>query len=271
MPIAPPPQGPLHRRRAGWHTRRMRTAILAAALLGPLPAAAQTPPQSALQLSYEGSLGGIRMIHAEATLVQTPSGYTMRTAVTSVGGLAVLVHGHTDVLSQGIWQGAANAPTHVDSEGIWNGQPRRLIIDYLGDQPLIRVMIPAAPARRRAIDRASTAGTTDTLGLLVGMIRQVTLTGTCNRSTRLFDGAGVTQFDSTTGAPTIASPLLRCDFTTRKASGSLAASSAGRVGHGYALFAAPSAGLPAIPERIVFNTGWTGNAVLALTTVKPIP
>ena len=239
----------------------MRRILALLPLLWPLVAAASDPP---LLLTYQGTLAGAPVIHAEARLDRDATRYTLRTSVQTVGALSVLVRGHSDVISQGVWRGNGAVPSHTDSEGFWNGRPRRLVIDYAGGVPDIRVMEPDDPERRRALSRDDIAGTTDTLGLMVGLIRQVAATGRCDIDTRLFDGHGVTAFSMTTSARTAQPAALRCDFSTRKVAGLRPNDDPRRVDHGYALFAAPSPGLPVLPVRIVFHTRWTGDAVLAL-------
>jgi hypothetical protein len=198
--------------RAASHNGGMRCILAILPLLWPLAAAAEPP----LLLTYEGTLAGARMIHAEARLERDETGYTLRTGVRTVGAFAVLVRGRSDVISQGVWRGNGAVPSHTDSEGVWNGQPRRLVIDYAGGVPNIRVMQPADKERRRALGRDDTAGTTDALGLMVGLIRQVGVTGRCDMAARLFDGHGVTAFTMTTGTQTAPLGTLRCEFTTRK-------------------------------------------------------
>jgi hypothetical protein len=241
----------------------MRTALLLTALLWPLAARARPP----LQLSYDGTLGGLRMIQADAVLDQTDAGYVLRVHVKSVGALLLLARGYTDVVSQGTWQDGAAQPSRVDSEGYWNGRPRRLIVAYHNGLPAILVMQPADAERRRAVARDTIAGTSDLFGLVVGLMRQLAASGGCARSTRVFDGQGVTQFDMTTG-PLAQGPqgtLLRCDFTTSKVSSQHVNADPARQGHGYALFTTATAQMPPLPARIVFQTRWAGQAVLSLT------
>jgi hypothetical protein len=247
----------------------MRAALLLIGLFWPAAAIAQTP----LRLSYEGTLGGLRMIHADVVLDQTASGYVLRTHVQSVGALVLLARGYTDVVSQGTWRNGTAQPSRVDSEGTWNGRPRRLVVDYQNGLPVIQIMQPPDPKRLRAVTRDSVAGTTDLLGLVVGLMRQVAATGGCARSARVFDGLGVTQFDMRTGShtPGPQESLLRCDFTTTKVSGPHGRPDPARQGHGYALFTAAAAGMPPVPARIVFQTRWTGAAVLALTGAPSAP
>jgi hypothetical protein len=230
-------------------------------LAGPTRAEPQAP---AISVTYLGSFAGAAIVQLSGRLDRTDQGYTLRLGGTTVGAAAVIAHGRQDVISQGVWRGDGAMPTHVDSEGIWNGKIRRMIVDFPGGMPIIRIMLPADHERRRAVDRDAIAGTTDGLTVLVGLIRQVAATGKCDMRARVFDGHGVTAFAMTTAAPAAATPL-RCDFTTRKVAGLEADDDPKRVGHGYVLFAAPSPALPKLPVKLVFRVGWMGDAVLSLT------
>ena len=238
-------------------------------LLWPLAAQAAPP----LTVSYQGTLHGVAMVTIDATLRQDNAGYTVRTALRTVGAFARLVRGRSDVVAQGAWRGNAAAPTHLDSEGYWDGRQRRMIVDTVAGTPTIRLMVPPQPARRGALTRDDIAGTVDALGLFVALMREVAATGKCDANARVFDGHGVVAFSMTTAGSTAlqagetAYPglALRCEFATRKVAGLRADDDPGRTDHGIALFRAPAPGLPPLPVRIVFQRGWLGEAVLALT------
>ena len=242
----------------------MRIRALAAALLWSTAASAAPP---AVVLSFEGRLAGARIIQAQERLEQTAAGYTLHTAVHTVGGFAAMVRGYSNIISQGTFAGDTAAPSHVDSESYWNGHPRRMIMDYIGGVPVLRVMTPPDPQRRRALGAEAVAGTTDLLGLLVGLMHQVAVRGQCDRTSRVFDGRGVTEFVVSTAMPRTGAGL-RCDFTTRKVAGLAGDEDGHRLGHGYVVFSAASPALPVLPTRIVFRTRWTGDAVLALTDAR---
>ena len=249
----------------------MRTDRVAIACIG-IALMAQSAAAAPLQLSYDGTLGGLRVIKADATLDLNDAGYAVRVGVRTLGGFAVLVRGRSDVVAQGVWQDGRAVATYLESEGTWNGRPHRLIMDYDAGVPRIRVQVPLHEAGRRSpVTQADIAGSVDALGLFAGLLHAMQTTRQCQGNQAVYDGRGVTRFAMQAGAPVALLPYanaIRCDFTTRKVAGLQQDDDPARIGHGYAVFASAGAGLPVLPVRVVFTGNWAGDAALLLVSAK---
>jgi hypothetical protein len=237
--------------------------LVAVAVLCPFASARAAAP---LLLRYEGSLHGVAVAEARMRLSEDDAGYTLRADIRTVGAFASLVHGGSSVVSEGVWRGGLAAPRHLDSAGKWNGQRRRMVVDFAADGvPVLRVLIPADPRTVARLAKADAVGSIDALSAVVGLMREVAATGGCGGAMRVFDGHGVTELTLTQASPQGAA--LRCGFTTSKP-GSLGR---GRSHQGTVTFAAPGPGMPRLPVRIVFDAGWAGEAVLALSDARVAP
>jgi hypothetical protein len=258
-------------------------AVFAALLLAALPApsharAGEAPP---LDLHYVAYVAGFHVIYLDVTADLRPDGYRLDTEYRTAGVYGALFSGdvHSDV--QGDWAGLLPRPRRFAASGVWHGGPRRTLIDYVDDQPLVRALAPPNEAERAPVPPAEQRDTIDTLSAVIRLIRQVNATGRCDGEARVFDGRRLSRIVvRTAGEETLApdsrssfaGPTLRCDFEGRQLGGFMLDEDEAEMRKPHlstAWLARPRPDLPIVLVRLVFEVHWFGHATMYLTAAAP--
>jgi len=249
-----------------------RIAVLSVVLALAAPGAARAQER----LHYVAFTAGFRVLDLQVSLALDESGYAVATELRTVGLIGAFFGGDSRSVVRGVWQGGSVLPEQYDSRGRWNGQNRVTTIDYQQGQPVVRALLPANEREREPVPAALQSGTVDSLSAMVALVRNVSTSGHCDGSVRIFDGrrlsdvtahtAGV-QVLPPTGRSVFKGAALRCDFDGRLIAGFRYdddRARAARPQHGVAWLAAAVPGGPIVPVRIQFQTPLLGQSTMYL-------
>lgn len=258
----------------------MRTRLasgLAIALTATTPAAAATP--AAVGLSYAIYAHGFRAMLLDATIAYDGDRYRVTTSDHTVGFVGAFITTRVKSEAEGTLAGDVAHPTRYVSAGFSRGADRQTEIETQGDAPHVAVLTPPEP-RRDPITPSQTVGTVDGLSALAALLRQVATTGHCGGSTRVFDGARLTDVVAT-DAGSVAlpasnrspytGPALRCDFTTQLIGGFLHNDNFVRSHekqHGTAWIGPAAPGEMPVPLRVEFDTADHGPISIYLQSAR---
>lgn len=246
-----------------------------------VPQNAQPGSDIAAHLEYQLYVRGLRVGRLESALELHAGKYRIEVAFRTFGLIGWLFHGHQLDLAEGRLGPSRPEPLLFSGEGVWRGNPRRVRIDYVGGQPVLRVLEPPNDEEREEVPPALRANTVDPLSAVVQLIRHVAASGRCEGGAVLFDGRRAVGLQVGTGRQEILEetrrssfrgPALRCDFEGRVLAGFRSQDDdpdKGKPRHGTAWFAAAFPGAPLLPVRIEFETKWLGDATLYLIGAGP--
>lgn len=247
-----------------------RRALL---LLLSFPLAAQADPVKAHYSTYAA---GLNVMVMDATMDLSPSQYRLDLEFQTAGAFALLNRTRIDTQVRGAFEGGRAAPQRFYSAGTLRGEQRLTLIDYVGGQPALRQLSPAAETEREPVSPEQQRSTVDTLSAMAQLIHQVNQNGRCDGAARTFDGRRMAQMRAWTIGPetlaptrrsSYAGPALHCEFEGRQLAGFRPGESREDQElpqRGGAWFAAVTPGGPQIPVLIRFHTRWFGDAMMYL-------
>lgn len=252
-----------------------RLLALVGAFMWLTPAHAQTAgPANA---TYDVYALGVPVAHLRAEFLVSSHDYRIDLSYHTTGLVGALFRGWQASTVQGVWNGERPAPQRYTSDGFWRGQDRHVLIDYRGNEPIIRTLVPPNEEEREPVPPTLQVGSIDTLSAIALLIRQVERTGRCDTQVATYDGRRLADIVArTVGQETLtasrgmafAGTALRCDFTGRLRAGFLHGqdpAQAERPLGGSAWLAQAVPGGPPLPVELSFETRWFGHATMYLT------
>jgi hypothetical protein len=232
-------------------------------------------------IDYQLYVHGLRIGRLEAGLDLRAGKYRIEVAFRTFGLVGWLFRGHQLDIAEGRLGRLQPEPLRFSGDGFWHGAPRRVLIDYVGGQPVLRNLEPPIDDDREAVPPALQANTMDTLSAMVLLIRRIAATGRCEAAVDTFDGRRAVQFSArtvgeedleATRRSSFSGRALRCDFEGKLLAGFHQQDSEAerrKKRHGSAWFAAAVPGAPLLPVRIEFETTWFGDATMYLIASGP--
>ena len=261
----------MQREPAHGETVTMKRLILPILLLA-TPARAET-------LHYVAYALGLPAADVSMTLDPTDRSYRIAFAVRTLGVADVVAHASIHSEATGLWApsnyGRDTLPGHYEAHGRYRGVNRDTVIDYAGDVPLPKTLLPADDEPREPIPPELRARTTDGISAIAGLLHHAERTGRCDEAVRTYDGRRLSDTAlHTVGTETLepndrssfAGPALRCDFEGRLLAGFVIGENRARAArplHGSVWVATVDGHL--VPVRIAFETRGFGDAVAYLS------
>ena len=252
--------------------------LLAPSVLADVPAVAQIP----VRANYSTYAHGFDVLDLNAAFEVNPRSYSVRVHTHTVGAVSVVVSFDLDTTVTGTFSGGRPHPIRYYSTGKMRGSPRETLMEYRGDQPELRTLVPPnTDDDRDDVAPAAMANTVDTLSAMADLVGHVTTTGRCEGELLTFDSRRLARLTSSTGGEenleqtgrsSFAGPALRCDFVGVQTGGFKHDEDIEvekRPQRGSAWFARTVPGGPMIPVRIVFRNRYFGEATMYLTSSGP--
>lgn len=255
----------------------MKRVMLLAFVALSSTAAAENEPAARLTLHYAGYLHGLPIMEMEAVASFSPHVYQLHLNYHTTGLFRFLYPGQETENVSGQWTADGTEPIRYAASGDWRGERGRVLIDYVNGRPLVMQLWPPTSTRRDPVPVALQTGTKDWLSAITQLLWQVQGAGSCDASARFYDGRRLSEVVARTAGTTtlaatdrsmFAGPALRCDFTEHTLAGFPRGRAMPRPLHGTAWFASALPGLPPLPVRIYFETGWLGDVTLYLTVAQ---
>ncbi|TDH58943.1 DUF3108 domain-containing protein [Dankookia rubra] len=257
-------------------SRLLPTAACAAALLGALPARAET-----LLARYEVRAAGIQVMEIEAAFDLSGPRYRLRARIRTTGVINVLGRGDQVTSTEGAWRGSDPVPARYRVEGIWRGTKRAVALDWPSPgQPVLGVLEPPVEADRQPVPETLRRDTMDALSALAKLTRTVAATGRCDATAAVYDGRRRADYTAQTEGmqvlPTegaFGGEALRCGFESRLLAGwrsDREAEWAKKPQPATAWLGRPLPGHQAIPVRIEVPSRWLGTIRVVLQSVEPL-
>jgi hypothetical protein len=251
-----------------------RIALALLALLVPLAARAQE--RTPLHLRYSVYAAGINVVDIDSKLDLRTNWYRVDLAYRTVGVFGLLIHNQMDSFAEGSFTPHGAQPLRFATWGMYRG-PRRMVIDYVAGQPLMRELVPENDSGREPVPVAMQRATMDTLSAITTLVREASATGRCDGRVSTFDGRRLLQITShtvgeerleTEDRSSFSGTALRCDFEGRQLAGFQPddeTQERAKVHHIQAWLAALTPDGPRLPVRVTFETRWFSHATAYLT------
>ncbi|MCR0984698.1 DUF3108 domain-containing protein [Roseomonas populi] len=244
-------------------------------LAAPPPARAET-----IAATYTVQAVGMTVMELNATLDITDAGYTVEFRTRTRGMAAAFSSGNLVTRVEGVWEGDRARPRRYVSEGTWRGEPRRTVIEWPGNQPVIRAMVPPNDTERETVPDEARRNTVDNLSAVAQLVRQARRTGKCDGAVRAFDGRRLSETAAQTRGQERFAPArdewsgtaLRCDFEGRFLAGFRKGEdveAARRPQNGTAWLGEAAPGQPLIPVRVETVSRWFGTISARLASLGP--
>jgi hypothetical protein len=252
----------------------IRTSIALSCLI---PAVAQAQAVADTTATYAMYVLGMKMAVGEVHLAYDPGGYHIDVRVRTTGAAKVFVDGHQDSEVAGSWHETAPQPAVLNSSGTWNGDQHKLVINFASGAPVVTTLIPPDKKKREPIPPEKLRQAIDIPSAIAALVRQVATAGSCERSSRTFDGrrlSEVTAHDdgqemlAPNDLSSFSGPTKRCKLDIRQISGFEKDDDpvdARRIRHATAWLARLTPGGPMLPVRIDMEARYVGQAQLYLT------
>lgn len=240
--------------------------LLALLLLLAAPAAGAAPWRA----EYAITIAGITVMEAQVSFDLDGPGYWVETRSRSRGLASLVARGAYVTKASGIWQGNGVSPRRYATEGQTRGSPRRIMLEYEGPVPRIRVLDPVEDVPRTPIPEEALPGTVDSLSALAMLTRQVSRTARCEATARMFDARRLTLFAARTVGQDAQG--LRCELESRHVAGIPTQRDPVQAAQPQiiqAWFVRPHANGPAIPGRVEVATRWWGRIEAQLIRLEP--
>lgn len=242
---------------------------------------ARVPAGTGVHADYQIYVHGLRIGRLEAGLELQAATYRLELAFQTFGLVGWLFRGHQLDISEGRVARQLLEPSRYSGQGFWRGEPRRVLIDYIGRQPVVRNLEPPNDAEREPVPAQLQANSLDTLSAMVTLIHRIADTGRCDSVIDTFDGRRAVRFNARTvgeadleptGRSSFQGRALRCDFNGTLMAGYRLADPPEERGvsrHGSAWFAPVVPGAPLLPVRLEFETSIFGDATIYLIGAGP--
>jgi hypothetical protein len=261
------------------HMPGMHRAIALLAI--PLAALAAPAVAEPLRAVYSVRGGGVQVMQVEAVFdFDTPGRYSVRADWRSTGVARIFGSARFSAVSEGRLAGGEARPGRYVLDGAWRGEPRRVVLDYPGGQPVMRQRLPQEDPEREPVPPEMTRDTIDQLSATAQLIRMVAETGRCDGRASIYDGARRVEMQTRTAGRDRLFPwstawhgeATRCAFTGRQVAGFRRSDNGDRAREpqeGTAWLAPPRAGDPPIPVRLEIPSRWLGALSIYLMEVGP--
>jgi hypothetical protein len=256
--------------------RRMRWHLAFLMLMLPVRAGADPAPV-ALHLTYDGYASGFRVFRLESDLLLGPGGYRIAMTGHTSGMFGFVYHARWHTLAEGTWTEAGVLPQHFENTGVFGGQPRRVDIDFVNGNPVLRVLQPPDDGEHLPVPPGLAQHAIDTLSIMAMVIRQTGMLGHCGGTTKEFDGRQVELLElRAAGADDLLAtsrsswrgPTLRCDIAAHVLGGFFRDNKPELRDHVDSIWmAAVQPGMALLPVRMTAMTYRLGRTVLYLTGV----
>lgn len=253
---------------------RAGRAALAPSLTAALFLAVGTVPAwaegAAYPARYRVFAAGLPVLDIEAWFELGAETYRLRARLRTLGLAAIATPGEQVSEVAGRLRGTEARPWRYRSEGRWRGRLRRLVLDWEGADPVLRLLQETpGPDEFEPVPPELRRGTLDALSALVQLGRLVAATGRCEASAAVYDGRRRTDYVLRTAGREVlpswrdawAGEALRCGFEGRQVAGfrrSQDAGERGRPQRGDAWLAPLIPGGPPVPVRLTVQTPWLG-------------
>ncbi len=230
-----------------------------------------------MRLRYSVYAAGVNMVDIDSKMDLRSNWYRLDLAYHTVGLLSLIIHNQSESFAQGSFTAQRAQPLRFANWGTLRGSPRRMVIDYVSGQPLVREQVPENDHDREPVPVGMLRGTVDTLSAIATLVRQVSATGRCDGRASTFDGRRLLEITShtvgeerleTEDRSSFSGLALRCDFEGRQLAGFQPddeADERAKIHHIQAWLASVTPGGPRLPVRVVFETRWFANATAYLT------
>ncbi|WP_376100358.1 DUF3108 domain-containing protein [Roseomonas sp. CCTCC AB2023176] len=222
---------------------------------------------------------GVTVLEVRTVLDTDERGYGIEFTSRLVGLPATLMgEGRQTTRATGTWTAAGVQPVSYVGQGTWRGDPRRTVLSWDGNRPVVRDLLPPNTAEREEVPEAARRGTVDSLSAVAFLIRQVQREQRCEATTTVYDGRRLTQMSARTARWEMLPPVrgewsgraLRCEFEGRLTAGFRSGDNpaeAGRPQPGTAWLAEVSPGA-IIPVRLEIPSRWFGTMSAHLVTAR---
>jgi hypothetical protein len=236
---------------------------------------------SATQLSYTLYVFGLPVADAVLTVDLTPASYRASLAYHTTGLAGIFSGDRMEQHAAGRLDGDRPVPQEYASKGRLRGQDRLAGLTWRNGNPTVTAIAPPNETEREDVPAGLRPRTIDPLSSIVLLLLQTARSGSCDGSTRTFDGRRAQVFEARTGGEedlpssgrsSFSGRGLRCDFTDRTIAGF-------RLGQGRADDLRPHRGtiwlaqvVPGtlrLPVRASVETRFLGDAMIYLTAVSP--
>ena len=165
---------------------------------------------------YQLYVHGLRVGRIEAGLDLQAAKYRIEVAFRTFGLIGWLFRGHQLDTAEGRFGRQFPEPVRFSGQGFWRGDPRRVLIDYVGNRPVVRDLQPPNDDEREPVPQELQVNTVDTLSAMVALIRQVADTGRCDTSVETFDGRSLPRGGRSGGAISTAGCSPATGWKTRR-------------------------------------------------------
>ncbi|MFT8243237.1 DUF3108 domain-containing protein [Roseomonas sp. BN140053] len=238
---------------------------------------------AALQGTYEVRAAGLIVMEVEATVdLDDPQNYSLETRSRVRGVASVFSSTRMTTRTTGRWNGDRVQPARYLAQGTWRGGERSTVVDYEGDMPVLRQMVPPlSEEEREPVPPEAQRGTIDSLSAVAQLLREVRRTGRCEAQAAVYDGRRRTEMRAQTVRWEVLQPsgsawsgrALHCRFEGRQTAGFRRGDDATdrRPQEGSAWLAEVQPGTSPVPVRLEVPSPWFGNLVITLVRVGPAP
>jgi hypothetical protein len=253
--------------------------VLLSSALCPLAARAQATADATA--NYALFVLGLRMADGQVHLVYNPASYRMDVQMHTTGAAAIFVSGQQESEVDGVWHAAGPLPHVLSSSGTWNGDLHKLVISFESGGPVVTTLLPPDRKKREPIPPDLLRESVDVSSAIAALIRQVSTTGSCERTARTFDGrrlAEVRAHDAgeerllPTDRSSFSGNTKRCTFEVRQLSGFEHGDDredAAKTRHATAWLARLTPGGPLLPVRLDMEARLVGSAQMVLVSKDP--
>jgi hypothetical protein len=259
----------------------MIRSLITLALL--IPCTAQAQAVADTTVNYGMYVLGVRMALGEVHLAYDPSGYRIDLRMRTTGAAKMFYDGFQDSAVSGTWQSGGPLPAVLNSTGTWNGDPHKLVISFATGAPVVTTLIPPDRKKREPIPPEKLRDAIDIPSAIVALLRQVATAGSCERSSRTFDGRRLSQVSAHDAGDEVlkpderssfSGPTKRCRLDIRQISGFEKGDDpvdATRTRHATVWLARVTPDGPMVPVRIDMEARYVGEAQLFLSRAEKPP
>jgi hypothetical protein len=241
------------------------------------PAAAET-----VRLNYEVNAAGMTVAEVAAQFDLTqPGSYQVELHLRTRGVAGFFVSGEQLTQASGAFAADAARPRRYAMNGQWRGEPRHILLEYEGGEPLVRRLEPPNDEEREPVPPELARGTVDALSALAQLTRRVATSGDCAAQAAVYDGRRRTDFTARTQGweklperrGVWSGPALRCDFTGHQRAGFRRNEDRDarkpQLGRAWLARLAPDS-VP-VPVRVEMQSNWFGTVTVLLVNWQRQP
>lgn len=211
----------------------IRPLALAAALLTPLPAAAEGESSGV----FDFYLRGIRAASLSFAGAENGNGYAASGRLQSSGILALVRKMHYEAKSAGTVRNGRLVPSRYEEDADTGKRQSQSVMEYRGGVPQVRKYSPPRDPNPRDVKAETQGGTIDPMAAIYIGLRDVARDKACNFDSYMFDGRRRSRV--TLGEPTATGEAIRCKGEYRRIAGFSESEMAEKVSFPFELVYAP--------------------------------